>query len=136
MEPKIQRTILRLAVEYFLLVLPILIYVSLEALHHEDAAYLLKSPEWSVATIFIVIQTIRIHVESIASDWNRSFTILLVIFLGVVTLAAGINIFIGLEQANKQSIWTLTTKWGLYVGASIIFLGIAGAGLFSEEMEE
>ena len=129
----VRRTLLKLTIEYFLLVLPILIYVSLESLHHRDAWYLFRSPEWSIATIFIVIQTIRIHLESIGDNWNRSFTILMIILLGVIALAAGINIYIGLGDVNTPSTGTMITKWVLYLISSLLFVYVAGAGVFLKE---
>lgn len=39
--------------EYLIITIPVGIYVSLEALHKNDWNYLYKSPEWSIATIFL-----------------------------------------------------------------------------------
>lgn len=133
MKPIIRITILKLTIEYFLLVLPILIYVSLEALHHNDGWYILKSPEWSVATIFIVIQTVRMHLESIGDSWNRSFTVLLIILLGIVAMTAGINIYVALHDVANQSIGTMMTKWMLYFISSLFFVLVAGASIFAAE---
>jgi hypothetical protein len=132
-----RRTLLRLLVEYLLLTLPVLIYVGLEAVHHDSAMYVVKSPEWSVATMFIALQTYRLYMEhNRRSGSGYRLGDLLVIMLVLVVVAAAINAFLALE-ANRLS-WTLIAfKWVLFVLATASFVYIAGAAFYkSEETSE
>jgi hypothetical protein len=94
-----------------------------------------RSPEWSIATIFIVIQCVRIHIESMRDGWNRLFTCGLVLVLAVVSLAAAINIYVGLADGHGPSAATMMIKWGLYGAATLLFLYVAGSALYSVEEE-
>jgi hypothetical protein len=58
--------------DYLLLTLPVAGYVAIESIHKGNWTYLLLSPEWSVATIFITLQTYRIYTESIDTHVSRS----------------------------------------------------------------
>jgi len=132
-----QRTVLRLLVEYLLLTLPVLIYVGLEAVHHDSAMYVVKSPEWSVATMFVSLQTYRLHMEqNRKSGAGYRLGDVLVILLVVVVVAAAINAFLALN-AERPS-WTLIgIKWALFGLATVSFVYIAGAAFYKvEETDE
>ena len=57
----------------------------------------------------------------------------MIILLGVIALAAGINIYIGLGDVNAPSTGTMITKWVLYLISSLLFVYVAGAGVFLKE---
>jgi hypothetical protein len=111
---------------------PIAGYVGLEALHRKDAMLLLTSPEWSIATILLTLQTARLFVEGIAGQGGRIITVALLLVMALLLPAAGINAYMGLE-ASTQSWGLLLTRGGLFMGASAMFICFAGSALWAEE---
>jgi hypothetical protein len=130
-----RRAILKLAIEYFLLTLPIVIYVAIEALHHGDAGYLITSPEWSIATIFILLQTYRLYSEEMKSVVGQRFGQFLVIVLVLVAIGAALNIYLGMKDVHSPSMYVLAAKWGLLIVSSVVFVYVAGAALYAAEGE-
>ena len=129
-----RETVLELLLEYVLITLPVLVYVGLEALHHQSVAYLTTSPEWSVATMFLLLQTFRLQNKAVASDFSRNFSELLVIVLLVFAIAASINIHMSMQTVPLT--WGLVaTKWALFVAASAMFVYIAGAAIYARGEE-
>jgi hypothetical protein len=131
------RTIIRLAIEYLLITLPIIIYVTLEAIHQGDAVYLLQSPEWSIATIFLSCQTVRLFLEGLERDRGRLVGVVLVVALVVLIVVASINIYMGLDSEPEGQSWmVLVTKWGLLTVATLFFVYFAGATIWAQEAEQ
>jgi hypothetical protein len=126
---------LRLLVEYLFLILPIAVYCAIEAIVHGSISYFFRSPEWSVGTIFSVIQTTRIHIDQFSEGHDKTFTALLLMLLGIIALSAGINIYIGLENIEFQTFLTRITKWSLFFISTLLFVIFAGAGIYEEEKE-
>jgi hypothetical protein len=112
--------------------LPIAGYIGLEALHRQDPKLLVTSPEWSIATILLAMQTARLFVEGIAGQGGRLITVALLLVMAVLLPTAGINAYMGLE-ASTQSWGLLLTRWGLLLVASILFVCFAGSALWAEE---
>jgi len=135
MSRRMWRTLLRLVVEYLLLTLPILLYVSLEALHREATTYLFVSPEWSVGTMFILLQTYRLYMEKGISGLGYRVGDLLVIGLVVCVVAATINAYIAMA-APEPSWCVVAIKWLLFAFATISFVYIAGAAFYKAEGDE
>ena len=137
MKTQTGRTILRLAIEYLLIVLPILIYVTLEAIHHGDVAHLLRSPEWSIATIFLALQTVRLFVEGMDRHYGRLLAVALITVLVILVTAASINIYMGMEFEAASQLWgLLATKWFLLLAATFFFVYFAGAAIWADEIME
>lgn len=130
---RMKRTLLRLAAEYIIITLPIAIYVTLEAISDQKAAFLYRSPEWSIATVFLIVQTIRMYLEEMHGSVGRSFSYILMLILTVVTLAAGVNIYVSLGDVQNQATATVAVKWVLFVIASLLFIYIAGAAIYAAE---
>jgi hypothetical protein len=130
------RTVVRLAIEYLLITLPIVIYTSLEALHEGSVAPLLHSPEWSIATIFLAFQTVRLFVENMDRTSGRLMAIVLVIVLMLLITAASINTYMGLETKTHQSPLLVLTRWALLLAASLFFVYFAGAAIWTDEAAE
>jgi hypothetical protein len=135
MTARMGSTLLKLAGEYIIITLPILIYICLEAIRRDDAAFLYRSPEWSIATIFLIIQTIRMYLEAMHGSVGRAFSYLLVLVLTVATLAAGVNIYVALDDVKKQTTLTVAVKWSLFCAASSLFVIIAGAAIYDGERD-
>jgi hypothetical protein len=128
------RTIVRLVIEYLLITLPIIIYITLEAIHQKSAAYLLQSPEWSIATIFLSFQTVRLFLEGMERDRGRLICVALVTLLVLLVTAASINTYMGLESGLDAQSWTLlVTKWVLLAAATLFFVYFAGAAIWAQE---
>lgn len=133
MNVQVRRTLLKLAGEYIVVTAPIIIYVVLEAVHDADASFLYKSPEWSIATIFLLIQTIRIYLDEMHGSVGRLFSSILVLFLAIITIAAGVNMYIGLGDVHHQSLITVIVKWTLFGMSSMVFVYVAGAAIYAAE---
>ena len=129
-------TILKLAVEYSIVTSPIAIYAVLEAIHKDDFIYIFRSPEWSVATIFLTVQAIRMYLEQLRQTLDPLLSVLLMLFLTGITLAAAINIYIALGCPEHQSLGTQVSKWVLFVMATIVFVLIAGGAIYGAEPED
>jgi hypothetical protein len=132
MNSQFRLTILKLVVEYCLLTLPVAAYVAIESIHKEKWSYLLLSPEWSVATIFITLQTYRLYTESIDTHISRRFADLFLIFLVSLSFALAINIYLATDVSCPS--WSiLVVKWSLFAGSSILYVYVAGAAIYSKE---
>src|SRR5260221_13763875 len=105
MSARVNKTLLILAVEYIIITSPVLIYVGLEAMRHHDLMYLITSPEWSVATIFLTIQSARLFLESVHGTSARHLSYPLIILLAVLALLAGVDIYleVGVSLPSLQA---------------------------------
>jgi hypothetical protein len=132
---RVRRTLLKLAIEYLLLTFPILLYVSIEAIHHSDPKYLITSPEWSIATIFVLLQTYRLYSEEMKSVIGQRFGHFLVIILAMFAAGAAINIYLGMDNILVPSWPVVFTKWGLLLVSTALFVYVAGAAIYATEGE-
>lgn len=131
-----RRTLMRLVIEYLLITLPIVIYVSLEAVHRQDAGPLLHSPEWSIATIFLTFQTLRLFIEGMHKSRSELMAVLLLIVFVVLIAAATVNIHMGFVAGLESQSWRLLgTRWFLLLAATIFFVCFAGAAIWVEEQD-
>jgi hypothetical protein len=131
------RVVLRLTIEYLTITLPILIYVGSEAVHSASASLLLRSPEWSIATIFLAFQTLRVFIEGSNGRDGRLLTVMLLIPAVLLVFAAGTNVYMGLEVGVESQSWgLLITRWGLLVVATVLFVCFAGSAIWSEEIDK
>ena len=130
------QTILRLAVEYIIVVSPIVIYAVLEAIRKDDVIHIFRSPEWSIATIFLTVQAIKLYFEQLRQSLDPMLSVLLTLLLTGITLAAAINIYIALGAPEHQSMGTQTSKWILFLVATIVFVFVAGGAIYGTERED
>lgn len=133
MSARVRRTVLRLSVEYFVVTAPIVIYVGIEAFRDSAISFLVTSPEWAIATIFLTFQTVRMYLDEMHERSGRAFTYLLVLLLAAIALASGINIYVALGDVHNQSMMTIATRWILFGVASVLFIYVAGAAIYSAE---
>jgi hypothetical protein len=129
-------TVLRLVVEYIIVTAPILVYVVLEAIKKGEAIHILRSPEWSIATVFLTVLAIKMYIERMHQNFDPLLSILLILLLTGVTLAAAVNTYIALGSAENQSMGTLMSKWFLFLIATTIFVLIAGGAIYGTERED
>lgn len=132
MATRVHRTVLKLTVEYLLLTLPILLYIGLESMRLAEPKHFLTSPEWSIATIFIVLQTYRIYSEEMQSTVGRAAGQCLVIACVLVTSVASVNIYLAADTQEASWQGVLVT-WVLLCVSSLLFLYVAGAAIYSCE---
>jgi hypothetical protein len=133
MSSRATRAKVKLLVEYVTVTLPVAIYISMEAFHLKEWAHFVHSPEWSIATIFLAIQAIRLFLDSVTNRAGRNLVHLLVLLLCLIILCASINIYVGLQQTWGQSELTIVVRWSFFLLSSILFVYIAGAALYAEE---
>lgn len=58
------KAIINALIEYFLITAPIGLYVTFESIHKHSWTYMLSSPEWGIATIFLIFIGITNYVSS------------------------------------------------------------------------
>lgn len=112
--------------EYLMIVLPVGMYVGMEAYHHHHWMLMLESPEWAIATIFLSFHGAVLYVKHLKSSGRElSETTLLLIGLAVVVVifAAVINAYADLEAVTRDS---LRFRIGLFTLASLAFLLMVG----------
>jgi hypothetical protein len=124
----------KLLVEYVTVTLPVVVYIFMEALQRKEWLHFIHSPEWSIATIFLAIQAIRLFLDSVRNPAGRNIVHLLVLFLGLLILCASINTYIGLQQDDEQSVPTIVARWLFFFLSSLLFIYVAGAALYKEEV--
>ena len=133
---RVTQTVLKLIVEYVTITAPILIYTAIEAVYKDEFFHLIRSPEWSIATIFLTIQTFRTFREDMEESSSHVMSNLLMLGLAGVTLIASINVYIALGNPADQSLSTIITKWALFLVASVGFVYVAGAAIYASETED
>jgi len=122
-------------VEYIIITAPISVYAVLEAIRKNDLVYFFRSPEWSIATIFLTVQAIRMYIEQLRQTLDPVLSVLLILLLTGMTLAAAINIYIALGSPEHQTLGILASKWILFSVATAVFIVIAGAAIYGAERE-
>jgi len=110
--------------EYFNIVMPIAIYIALEAIHKNSWLYVLDSPEWSIATIFLAYISIgryRIAIErSGRKIFEPIFGIMALVSL-LLILASVINAYVSIEHESSQTTSLIITRIFLGLFSSIQF---------------
>jgi hypothetical protein len=133
MSPRARRVALKLLIEYILVTLPILVYVLLEAFAQDNPLFFFTSPEWSIATIFLTLQMIRICLEGLRDVTGRLLNHLLLIALVTITLCGGVNIYVSLQAAPPFLSFPMIVKWSLFAIATALFVYVAGAAIYVSE---
>lgn len=93
--------------EYLLIILPVLIYVSIEAIHKEEMSFVLTSPEWSIATIFLLFQgnsLYRSFLKKSGRKINEHFFGLVALLSFTMALLTLVNSFLALHENTRLSI--------------------------------
>ena len=108
--------------EYFLVTLPVAIYVSLEALEKSSPSYCWSSPEWAIATIFLCFQGLSLYGRELQKTKRR----LSVATIGIFTMGAMLLIIVASINAYQSShdngIWAMRIRVALFAFASFGFL--------------
>lgn len=119
--------------EYLLITIPVGLYIGLEAIHEHHWILLVHSPEWAVATIFLLFQGVSLYIRHLSSAGARispvSIGLLALISLTIIAFTV-INAYTSLDpQQNTKP--AIIFRLGLFVITSLGFLlMVAGAKLY------
>lgn len=125
--------ILTACYEYLLITIPVGLYIGLEAIHEHHWILLVHSPEWAVATIFLLFQGVSLYIRHLSSAGARispvSIGLLALISLTIIAFTV-INAYTSLDpQQNTKP--AIIFRLGLFVITSLGFLlMVAGAKLY------
>jgi hypothetical protein len=124
----ILKALLHALYEYLLLTSPVFVYVLLEALSKSEPFFILISPEWSIATLFLASQGRSIYKKNLALAGRKldetSLDILEFAALAVI-ISSSINAYISLHNNSYPSIFFRAILFG---AVSVAFILFAGAG--------
>ena len=124
--------------EYLLITIPVGLYIGLEAIHEHHWISMVHSPEWAVATIFLLFQGVSLYIRHLSSAGARiapvSIGLLALISLTIIAFTV-INAYTSLDpQQNTSS--AIIFRLGLFVITSLGFLlMVAGAKLYHLKQE-
>ena len=100
----LKNVILPTIYEYLLILLPVSIYVGIEAMH-TGPRFFYTSPEWSIASIFLNFQAIALYYRRLNNS-NRKINadFLLILILGVVaiTILSSLNAYASLTEIDTN----------------------------------
>jgi hypothetical protein len=119
--------------EYFLIVLPVALYVFLASLAGGDEVHHVgTSPEWNIATIFLIAQAqslYRLHIEAAQKRISHPTLGLIALFALLLIVFAATNIQMALRQSTTLN---CVSMWALFLLATGIFVGfVTGSKLLS-----
>jgi len=95
-----KKVILPALYEYFLVVLPVFLYVFMEALH-KGMYFLVSSPEWAIASIFLCFQASSLYVKGLlhtGKKINGVFIGVLYLFVLVMIVSAILNANMAMDE--------------------------------------
>jgi hypothetical protein len=129
----VRRAFLVAIYEYCLVVFPVAIYSGLEAFHDTDT-YFVRTPEWAVATIFLLFQGLSLYGKFLRRTGRRvseNFFGLAAILSLVLVIIAVLNASESLGRKNDSEtlvVWRIL----LFAAASATFITLVAAGKFTE----
>lgn len=112
--------------EYLMIVLPVAIYIVMEAFHHHHWKLVLESPEWAIATIFLAFHGAVLYVQNLKKsglELSETTLLLLAMAVLVVIVAAIVNAYDDLDAVTRMS---LVFRVALFGFASVAFLLMVG----------
>lgn len=122
--------------EYLLIALPVFLFVSLEAAHHHRMSWLWMSPEWSIATIFIVFRQLFLHYLLLhRSGRALNEPVLVLYFLGALLAITG-ALFNTWYSLGTNGPWAVAIRLILLVASSMMFLIFVGGAYFHYSTEK
>lgn len=116
-------------VEYAFVVSPVAIYIGMEAAAHDSWRFLYQSPEWGIATMFLMFQALGFYLRKFLRSSGafslRAFSAYSLLTLIIVVVAA-ISSYMSLI-AGYPSTGQVVLRLALLIVASIGFLILVGA---------
>jgi hypothetical protein len=128
--PQASRCVTSALFEYLMIVLPVGIYVVMEAFHHDHWELVIESPEWAIATIFLSFHGAVLYVQSLKKSGRKlSEGVLLLAAMAVlvVIIAAIVNAYDDLDSVTRRSVLFRTV---LFAIASVAFLAMVSGAKF------
>ena len=110
--------------EYLLVILPVGLYVLLESIHKDDLSYLITSPEWAIASMFLSFIAFREYITSIRKSKRNArepFLKLMSIISLLMTSTALVTTIFSIFYDN---IFLVVFRVLFFILLSIIFLSI------------
>lgn len=112
------------AVEYFLVVVPVAVYVWIVSmLSNQTEHRMFSSPEWNIATIFIAVQGLYAILGDLARSKRRRPSIailgLIVVTVIILTIGAVINIVLSFPEPRKHA---TTWMWIEFAVVTVMFV--------------
>ena len=134
---KAGQAILTALYEYLLITIPVGLYIGLEAVH-SDWKILVSSPEWSVATIFLLFQGLTLYVRHLGGTGARVSGVkigVLALLSLVIAVFTVINIYKSLEEGHNTTA-AVIFRLGLFLITSAGFMVmVSGAKLYDLRRE-
>lgn len=121
--------------EFLLIIVPVGVYVCIEAVHKNDIWYFFMSPEWSIASIFLAFQGVALYVKYLnKSNKKLNFPVIgfMVLISVIATIIATINISVSLNFNGSDAIIVRTIQ---FILTSILFVSLVSGALFSSFKE-
>ena len=130
---KAGQAILTAFYEYLLITVPVGLYIGLEATHLHRWDFLFRSPEWAVATIFLLFQGLSLYVRHLAGTGAKVSAASVGLFALISLLMTAftlINAYTSLDpEENTRA--AIIFRLGLFVLTSAGFMVmVAGAKLY------
>jgi len=120
--------------EYLIITTPILIYLCLEAHHKNEWVYIITSPEWAIASIFLLLVSLIKYLHTLAlikmkPSVNIVGIIQLVIIL--IILAAIYNAKVSIDSETNTAIVLRIIIF--FISSLIFFVFIIGKNLLKKD---
>lgn len=119
--PEFKKSILFSFFEYLVVLVPIAIYVFLEAVHKHDLYFFFQSPEWAIGIIFLSFISINKYVQTCYKSYKSALQESLniySIFNIIIIVFATLNAVWSIE---KDTNILQTCRLILFIFASLIF---------------
>ncbi|HEY6807109.1 MAG TPA: hypothetical protein VI306_26260 [Pyrinomonadaceae bacterium] len=137
-QSKASKALLTAFNEYFLITLPVGLYVALEATHHHRWELLVLSPEWSMATIFLLFQGLSLytrHLNGAGAKVSAGAVSLMALTSLLIAALTLINAYSSLT-AEENTKGAILFRLGLFGLTTVGFLVlVAGATLYRLKRE-
>lgn len=116
--------------EYLLIVLPVLLFITLEAAHSNSWSKMWKSPEWAIATLFLVLRLGFLHYMLLHRTGRRlNEPVLLIYVLGglCISAAAVVNAW---HSFGNDSYGAIALRLVLLMATSLAFFAAVGGAYY------
>jgi hypothetical protein len=136
---KTNQAVLSACYEYLLVTVPVGLYIALEAKHDREISLFVTSPEWAMATIFLLFQGISLYFRHLTNSGAKvsaiNISLLSLISLVVMTVTV-VNAYTSLA-AFENTGGSIGVRLLMFVAVSAAFLIlVSGAKLYSIRRED
>lgn len=124
-------TVFRIAEEFLLINIPILLYVLVES-HHRGLGFfagIVQSSEWCIGTAVMSFQAVRLYLYGTAGGPRKSPEVIVALVFAACLITAVAFYLLSMHihtDGNTQ------LKWATFAVGTTFFIVFGGAGLWSE----